>query len=340
MQTFRLGKTDLTITRTGFGALPIQRRSMEDAVPILQRAYEAGITFFDTARGYTDSEKKIGEALGSVRNEIVIATKSGATTRDGIWKDLETSLRELKTDWVDLLQLHNPKELPDPENASSSYAALMEAKEQGVIHHIGITNHKIHAAKEAIASGLYESLQFPLSAISDEQDLSLIALAREVDMGVIAMKALCGGLLTNIPLAFSFLRQYDNVVPIWGIQRMEELEEFLRLDADPPVMDEDMKECLEKDRQELSGEFCRGCGYCLPCPADIPIPMAARMSFLLRRAPAHRFLTQEWLEKMQRIEECQDCGACAERCPYGLDPRKLLPGMLEDYETLYADAHR
>jgi len=310
---------------------------MKDAVPILQRAYEAGITFFDTARGYTDSERKIGEALSAVRDRIVIATKSGATSRDLIWRDLETSLRHLRTDYVDLFQLHNPGKLPDPQDRTSSYAGLLEAREQGLVRLIGITNHKIHLSRKAILSGHYETLQYPLSAISDEQDLSLISLAKERGVGIIAMKALCGGLLTHIPLAFAFLRQYPNVVPIWGIQRMEELEEVIALDNEPPVMDETMKALLDQNRTDLSGEFCRGCGYCLPCPAEIPIPLAARMYFLLRRAPTRNFLTPEWLEKMRKVQACQECGACAERCPYGLDPRILLPGMLEDFERMYAD---
>ncbi len=336
METFRLGGTDLVISRTGFGALPIQRVSLDEAAALLRRAYEGGITFFDTARGYSDSEEKIGYALADVRDSIVIATKTPAKNRDGVWRDLETSLAKLRTDYIDLLQLHTPAELPDAEDPDSSYAALVEARDQGLIRHIGLSNHRLEVAKRAVESGHYATLQYPLSALSDAQDLALIELCREHDVGVIAMKGLCGGLLTDAAAAFAFLRRFENLVPIWGVQRLDELEEFLALDADPPPLDAAMRERLEDLRAELAGDYCRACGYCLPCPAEIPIPMAARMSFLLRRARTEGFLTKEWRERMHRIENCEDCGECRERCPYGLDPPVLLKKMLIDYDEVYA----
>ena len=336
MEKFRLGKTELIITRTGFGALPIQRVSMDEAAAILRRACDAGITFFDTARGYTDSEEKIGHALADARKYIVIATKSGADSYDGIMRDLETSLKKLKTDYVDILQLHNPNDLPDPGDPSSSYAALRKACETGMVRHPGISSHRLDVARRAVESGLYETLQFPLSALSDESELSLVELCRKHDVGLIAMKALCGGLLTDIEAAFAFLRRFDNVVPIWGCQRLSELEEFLALEQSPPVYDAEMERRVQRERGALGKDFCRACGYCLPCPADIPIPMAARMSLLLRRMPAERFYTEEWRGKMHRINDCEQCGACNERCPYDLDPSTLLPKMLEDYAKMYA----
>lgn len=336
MNSTCLGRTGLMVTRTGFGALPIQRVDFDTARSILRRAYEGGINFFDTARGYSDSEEKIGYALSDVRNDIIIATKSPGKDRAGVLKDVQTSLRNLKTDHVDLLQLHFPRELPDPNDPESSYAGLKEAQARGMAHHIGITNHRLDLAREAVTSGCYETLQFPLSAISSVEDLALIDLCREYGPGLIAMKALSGGLLTNIPAAFAFIRQYENVVPIWGIQRLEELEEFLALDATPPALDAAMQEAIERDRAELAADFCRGCGYCLPCPADIPIPMAARMKLLLRRAPAENFLTEAWHANMMRIKECRNCGQCMERCPYDLDTPRILRSMLEDYEKTYA----
>jgi predicted aldo/keto reductase-like oxidoreductase len=176
--------------------------------------------------------------------------------------------------------------------------------------------------------GLYDTVQFPLSAISSPADLELAGVCRQNDVGLIAMKAMCGGLLTGARLAFAALRQYENTVPIWGIQREQELAEFLALEADPPRLDDEMQAAIERERAELAGDFCRDCGYCLPCPAEIPIPTAARMAFLLRRSPSARFLTPEWQEQMRRIE---DCGACRERCPYELDTPALLQKMLRDY---------
>jgi len=337
MQKMRLGRTELQIGRTGFGALPIQRVSLEEADTILRTAYDRGIDFFDTARGYSDSEEKIGRALSDVRANITIATKIGARDKAGLLTDLKTGLKNLKTDHVDILQLHNPGELPLRDDPDSAYAGLLEAREKGLTRSVGITSHRLPNAMAAAASGDYDTIQFPLSAMSSPEDLALIDECRKYDVGVIAMKAMCGGLLTNAVAAFAFLRQFDNLVPIWGIQKMSELEEFLALEESPPPLDDEMLAALEADRKELSGNYCRGCGYCLPCPADIPISMAARMSFLLRRAPTERFLGEEWQEKMKKIEDCEECGQCAERCPYELDPPFLLKGMYEDYRGFLAD---
>ncbi len=336
LEKVRLGRTDLMVTRTAFGALPIQRISAAEAGRLLRRAFDAGINFFDTARAYSDSEEKIGLALADVRQQIVIASKSGATTKSGLLEQLETSLRNLRTDYIDILQLHNPAELPDPADPESSYAGLLEAKRQGMIRFIGFTNHRLDVARSAIESGQYDTLQYPLSPMSSADELALAQQCQTADMGLIAMKALCGGLVTNAAAAFAFMRQFANVVPIWGLQRMAELEEFLALESNPPVLDESLQAALDRDLAELSGDFCRGCGYCLPCPQDIPIPMAARMSLLLRRAPYQGFITGDWQEKMSRINQCTECRVCQGRCPYNLDAPRLLRQMLQDYEQFVA----
>lgn len=338
MQLTRLGRTNLMVTRTSFGVLPLQRTPRDEAVAILRRAYEAGINFYDTARAYTDSEEKIGLALRPVRDKIIIATKSGATDRKGLLSHLETSLRNLQSDYVDILQLHNPGAVPDPEDPESSYAGLLEAKRKGMVRFLGFTNHRKEVALQAVESGLFDTLQFPLSAISAPEDLTLVGACRQHDLGFIAMKALSGGLLTDARRAFAFLRQFENVVPIWGIQRMSELEEFIALDANPPALDDAMRAAIEEDRKALAGSFCRGCGYCLPCPAEIPIPMAARMGLLLRRMPYQGFLTDGWREQMDRIDDCQECGHCKEHCPYGLDVPALLRQHLADYRAFAAAA--
>ncbi|MHC4715712.1 MAG: aldo/keto reductase [Planctomycetota bacterium] len=331
MDKIRLGRTGLMVTRSGFGALPIQRVDFETARRILRAAVAGGINFIDTARGYTDSEEKIGHALADLRDEIILATKIGSRDRAGLLENLAASLANMKTDHVDILQLHNPPELPDPADPDSAYAGLIEAKERGLTRFVGITNHRLDVALAAVRSGLFDTIQFPFSAISAERDMELVEACKAADVGLIAMKALCGGLLTDIPAALAFFRQFDNVVPIWGIQRDEELAEFLALEADPPALDEAMRAAIEKDRAELAGDFCRGCGYCLPCPAEIPIPMAARMAYLLRRSPTARLLGDEWQEKMRKITECTDCGQCSQRCPYELDTPSLLRKMYEDY---------
>lgn len=336
MQTVTLGSTGICVNKNGFGALPVQRVSIPDAVVLLRRAYEAGITFFDTARFYTDSEVKLGEAFEGMRSKIYIATKTGATTAEGFWKDLETSLGNLKTDYIDLYQFHNPAFCPKPGDGSGLYEAMLQAKEQGKIRHIGITNHRLSVAEEAIASGLYETLQFPFCYISGEKELELVKKCKEKNMGFIAMKALSGGLITNSKAAYAFLAQYDNVLPIWGVQRRNELEEFISYIDNPPVMDDEIKAIIEKDRAELCGEFCRGCGYCMPCPVGIEINNCARMSLLLRRSPSKLQLTEQVQEKMKKIENCLHCGQCKSKCPYNLDTPTLLEKNYEDYKKVLA----
>lgn len=336
MSTVTLGRTGITTNKNGFGALPIQRISEEEAVYLLRKAYENGITFFDTARWYTDSEHKVGMAFAGMRDRLFIATKTGAQDAAGFWKDLETSLTQLQTDYIDLYQFHNPAFCPKPGDESGLYDAALKAKAQGKIRHIGITNHRLAVAHEAIDSGLYETLQFPFCYLATEKDIELVEKCRQADMGFIAMKALSGGLITNSAAAYAFLAQYDNVVPIWGVQREKELDEFLSYIETPPAMTEELAEVIRHDREELLGDFCRGCGYCMPCPVGIEINNCARMSLLLRRSPSAGHLSPEGQEKMKKIEQCLHCGQCKSKCPYGLDTPSLLQKNLEDYKKVLA----
>ena len=211
---------------------------------------------------------------------------------------------------------------------------MLEAKAQGKIRHIGITNHRLAVAEEAVASGLYETLQFPFCYLASERDIALAEKCREAGMGFIAMKALSGGLITNSAAAYAFEAQYPYVLPIWGVQRAHELEEFISYIDNPPVMTDEIRVVIEKDRAELAGEFCRGCGYCMPCPVGIEINNCARMSLMLRRAPSEAQLTPEMQEKMKKIEDCLHCGKCREKCPYGLDTPALLEKNYEDYKRV------
>ena len=330
-----LGKTGLEVSKNGFGALPIQRISKKDAVYLLQKAFYNGINYFDTARAYSDSEEKMGAAFEYTRERIVISTKTAAQTADGFWKDLEESLRQLKTDYIDIYQFHNPAFCPKPGDESGLYDAALKAKEQGKIRHIGITNHRIAVAREAIESGLYETMQFPFSYLAAEPDLEIVEMCRKADMGFIAMKALSGGLINHSDLAYAYMAQpqFDHVAPIWGIQRESELDEFLSYQVCPPELDQDRLAQIEADRAELTGDFCRGCGYCMPCPAGIEINNCARMSLLLRRSPSDGWLTEEWQEKMKKIEGCLHCGQCMKKCPYSLNTPELLAKNYEDYKT-------
>ncbi len=336
MKTILLGKTGLRVTKPAMGCLPVQRCGKEYAVKLLQAAFEGGIRYFDTANAYTDSEEKIGLALADVRDQIVISTKSGSRTKDGVLAHIENSLKMLRTDHIDLFQFHNVPEMPDPEDPDGAYAGAVEARRRGWIDHIGFTSHRVDVAEKCIDSGYFETCQFPFSYISSERDLALAERCRKADMGYIAMKGLAGGLLTNVKACHAFMNCYENVVPIWGIQKMEELQQWLAVAEEDPQMDEQIRSFIEKERSELTGTFCRSCGYCGPCTVGIEIHNCARMNMLLRRSPWQQYMTDEWYAKMQKINDCVGCGLCASRCPYGLDTPNLLKYMLKDYNEFYA----
>ena len=331
-----LGSTGITTPQNAFGALPVQRADMETAIRILRRAYEGGMTFFDTARAYSDSEEKIGNALSDVRDQIFIATKSTAKDPETLKKDMDTSLTKLKTDHVDIYQLHCVPQCYRPGDGTGLYECMEDFKRQGMIRHIGITAHKIGVAEEAVESGLYETLQFPFSYLSSEREQSLASKCAEKNMGLIAMKSLAGGLITNSRMAFAFAYQFDNVLPIWGIQRMHELEEWLAFMDEPVVMDDEIAALIEKDKKQLDGEFCRGCGYCMPCPQGITINQCARMSLMIRRAPSAVWLSEYWQKEMEKTQTCLHCGKCSSKCPYELDTPTLLQKNYLDYQDVLA----
>ena len=336
MKTVTLGKTGITTPQNAFGALPIQRVDLDTAVTILRKAYEGGMTFFDTARAYSDSEIKLGAAFEGMREKIFIASKTQAKTPEKFWEDLNTTLKNLKTDYLDIYQLHCVPQCYRPDDGTGMYECLTEAKAKGMIRHIGITAHKIGVAREIVESGLYETLQYPFSYLASEEDIALVNACKEADMGFIAMKGLSGGLLTNSRACMAFMSQFDNVVPIWGDQRESELDEWLSFFHEEPVLDDEMRALIEADKKELSGEFCRGCGYCAPCTVGIQINNCARMIQMIRRSPSEGWLTPEFQAEMMKIENCVECGACLSRCPYHLNIPELLKKNLADYKDILA----
>ena len=212
---------------------------------------------------------------------------------------------------------------------------MVEAKKQGKIRHIGITAHLIGVAEEIVESGLYETIQFPFCYLATDRDIALVKAAEKADMGFIAMKGLSGGLLTNSDACMAFMSQY-NALPIWGIQREEELAQWLAYFNEEVTMTDEIAAFIEEDRKNLMGDFCRGCGYCMPCTVGIQINNCARMSQLIRRAPSENFLSEEWQGLMMKIEECVDCGLCKSKCPYELDTPNLLRKNLADYKDILA----
>ncbi len=337
MKNVVLGRTGIEVPQNGFGALPIQRVSIEEAIRILRKAYEGGIRFFDTARAYSDSEVKLGESFGTGyvdRKDIFIASKTKATTPEEFWKDLDTTLTNLKTDYLDIYQFHMMNTCYRPGDGSGMYECMEEARQKGKIRFISGTAHKYGIARELIESELYDTVQYPMSYLASEKEIELIELANEHNIGFICMKGLAGGLITNSKAAMAFISQFDGAVPIWGIQRESELDEWLSYMNETPVMNDDIFQFIKAERDELMGEFCRGCGYCMPCTVGIEINNCNRMSLMLRRAPSKSWLSDHWQKEMEKIEDCVNCGVCMTKCPYELQIPTLLKKNLEDYREV------
>ena len=334
-----LGKTGLKIEKNGFGALPIQRVSFEESSNLLRKAYENGINFIDTARAYTDSEEKIATAFKGwnkeyPRENIILATKTQGENRKDIKSDLNTSLDKLETDYIDLYQIHNPSFCPTEGDGSGVYDTLFDLKDEGLIKHIGFTSHKYELAEEAINSELYETIQFPFSYLTGSKELAIVEKSIAKNIGFIAMKAMAGGLIKSSKATYSYIHQFPNVVPIWGIQKESELNEFISYMKDEPKLDEKLSKIISSERKELKGDFCRGCGYCEPCPQDIEISKCGRMSLWIRRFPSKPSLTKEAQDMMRKIENCNECMNCVSKCPYELNIPNLLKKNYEDYKNI------
>lgn len=336
MRKIKLGRTNLEVSAVSFGALPIQRISKEESASLLRLAYERGVNFFDTANYYTDSEEKIGYALQDVRDKIILATKSYTDNLDFVKKNFEQSLRMLKTDYIDIYQLHNPPNLPDEDLLEFLY----KMRDEGKIRYIGITNHRLAVANAALDTGIFDTLQFPFSLLASDEDVELVKRCERENVGFIAMKAMSGGLITDAEAAFAYIAKYPNVVPIFGVQKKEELLEFLSYEENPPLYDDEMEKRVEEQRKALAGDFCRGCGYCSPCPVGIDIWQCARISLMIGRAPKAPWLGDKWRAEMDKIKNCINCGKCKSRCPYGLDTPALLRRELERYDKLYDEFHK
>ena len=338
LEQVRLGRTDLTVSRISMGCIPIQLLCESDAIRLLQYAYDSGVNFYDTAHVYTDSEAKIGAAFaGSKRKSIVIATKALSDTYEKTIEQLDESLRRLKTDYIDIYQWHNPeRDFEDFQNHRGPYQAMQDAQKAGKIRFIGITQHNVDRARLAVESGAFDTLQFPLSLLSSREELDVSFLAAKADMGVIAMKGMCGGLIEDGRLPFLFLNQYPHIVPIWGIKTADELNQFIELSKHPEPFTDAMQAEVDKLRAEHGNDFCRCCGYCLPCPVGIPITLATRVTTMAKRgAMLDVLFTPERREEMLKIDNCTNCQTCVSRCPYHLDVPRLLKEQQAAYLAIY-----
>ncbi|MBA7619623.1 hypothetical protein ES703_26962 [subsurface metagenome] len=336
METIRLGKTDMMVSKLGFGGIPIQRVSEDEAVAVVKRCLDLGITFIDTANAYTNSEGRIGKAISGRREGLILATKSTSRTREGVESHLKQSLKLLGVESIDLYQFHGVNDFDayarvvDP---NGPMAVVQEAKRAGQIKHIGITSHLIDVAKEAVKSDCFETIMFPFNFVTCEPADELLPLAREHDVGFIAMKPLAGGMLQNIALAFKYLLQFPDVVSIPGIERVHEIDEIIQVVEGPWQMTEAEQSEMQRLRDELGTRFCRRCDYCLPCPEEIPISLIMIVHSFVKRMPPERVFSGGIANGLEMAANCTKCGDCEERCPYGLPIREMLEENVNLYQA-------
>ena len=339
MEKIRFGGTGLTVSRIAFGGIPIMRISRAEATALVREALALGVNFIDTAHGYHDSEEKIGEAIrGTRRGELVIASKSPADDKKTFNKHLDLSLERLGLDYIDLYQLHNvaSKARLDAVLApGGALEGLEDAVKAGKARFAAFSSHNIPIALELMKSGRFASVQLPFNYLDDDAEREAIPLARELDMGFIAMKPMGGGLLDDVGLSFRHLLQYDGIVPDPGIEKVEEIREIAAIvGKGQPLSAKDRKE-IERRRVELGSSWCHRCDYCQPCPQGIPISMVLPAKSFIKRFTSEkaRALAGASIEKART---CQGCKECARRCPYHLDIPALLRKSVEYWDSVMA----
>jgi predicted aldo/keto reductase-like oxidoreductase len=339
MKTVRLGKTNLQVSCVGFGGIPIQRLTEKEAVEVVQRCIDRGVTFFDTANAYTTSEERIGKAIAGRRRDLVLATKTGARDKATALEHLALSLKRLGTDYIDLWQFHNvgsPEAYQQVLGPGGAMEAAQEALQSGKIRHIGVTSHSLEMALKAVSSGHFETIQFPFNFVTDEATRELLPLARKHDLGFIAMKPFAGGLLDQANLSIKYLLQFEGVVPDPGIEKVDEIDEIADIVNGAWELTPEERQELEQIRAEVDTRFCRRCGYCLPCPQEIDIPTVMNVRSFWRRFPAERFFGGWVAAAIDGARDCIECGECEEKCPYHLPIREMLVESISFYEQVFA----
>ncbi len=339
MEKIRLGKTEMMVTRIGLGGIPIQRLSDDEAVLVIKKCLELGINYIDTANAYTTSEGRIGKAISGWRERLIIATKSGARTRDGVEAHLKLSLKQLGTDYIDLYQFHNIadadtlKAVLDP---GGPMVLLQEAKKAGVVRHIGFTSHSLDIAREAVKTDCFETVMFGLNFLAPEAAVELLPLAREHDVGFIVMKPLAGGIIENATIAFKYFVQFPDVVVIPGIERRAEIEEITRIIEGPGTMSAAEQIEMQRIKREVGKTFCHRCDYCQPCTENIPISTVMTALSHFKRIPPQRFFSGRIGEALEEAASCSKCGNCEQRCPYHLP----IMEMMDEKATWYQEEKR
>lgn len=322
MEKMRLGKTNLMVSKLGFGGIPIQRLTQDQAVAVIKKCLDLGITYIDTANAYTTSEECIGKAIvGRNRKELYIATKTGARTREEAEKHLSLSLKHLGTDYIDVYQFHNIAD-KDAYNKVMGPGGAMEvfkeAKKAGVIKHIGVTSHSLDMAKEMVATDIFETVLFPFNFITDEAATELLPLCRKHDVAFVCMKPLAGGMLDNATLCFKYLFNFPDVIAVPGIEKIEEIEEIVGILNGSHKYTKAEEKQVAQMKEELGTSFCHRCDYCRPCTNDIQISSVMTAPSMYKRQPPERFFGGGVAKAVEKASDCTECGKCEERCPYHL----------------------
>ena len=333
MDYVTLGKTGLKISRMGFGGIPIQRIDAQGTKELIHKMTDAGVNYIDTARGYTVSEEYLGYALEGVRDKFVLATKSMARTKEAMTADIEKSLGNLRTEYIDLYQVHNPsmEQLEQVMNEGGALEALKEAQAAGKIRHIGLTAHSVAVFERALELDWVETIMFPYNIV-ESQGEELIARCKEKNIGFIAMKPLAGGAIENASLAIRYICANDNVtVVIPGMAEEKELEQNLRACLDEsPLSEEEQKE-IAGIREPLGSNFCRRCNYCAPCTAGINIPSVFLFAGYLERYDLGDWARDRYDSLAVKASACVGCGECETRCPYQLPIREMLKKCAQEF---------
>ena len=340
MRSARLGKTGLEVSELGFGGIPITRLDLAEAVALVKYSLDRGISFFDTAYVYGDSEAKMGAALQGVRDQVVLATKTLVRDAAGARAQLEESLRRLRTDHIDLYQLHNlsnDEALDQALKPGGAYEAAVKARDEGKIRHIGFTAHNLDIAEKACRTNLFATVQVPFNLIEHDPDQKLFPLAREKDMGIIAMKPFGGGLLDRAELCLGFLQQHADIIPIPGLQMEQEVDENIRCYENRRALTKQDWEEIERIRSELGETFCHRCEYCLPCPEEVEVWKVLLFEAQTKRFPPDMVMKLSE-EPMKTAENCVQCGECTEKCPYELPIPDMISKSLKQYWN-YRELH-
>lgn len=336
MKTVRLGKTGLKVSRVGIGGIPIQRPPLDEAITVIQRALDLGVTFIDTALGYGTSEERIGKGIAGRREEVILATKGGRRDKATTLEHIEMSLKRLNTDYIDLWQFHNVSTFEAYEQVirpGGGMEGAQEALKAGKIRHIGVSSHNIDVALKMVSSGLFETIQFPFNFVTCEPADELVPLAQKCDVGFIAMKPFAGGNLSDASLAIKYLLQFDNVVPDPGVEKAKEVEEIVGIVNGSWELTSQDRQKMEEIRNELGTRFCRQCMYCMPCLQGVEIWLLMYIRTLWRLWPPKEFFP--WAKRVvESGKNCIQCGECEEKCPYNLPIREMIVENSEFYERV------